>query len=69
MGTITLALAIGLGLGLILSVWQAVRIYTGANPKIIRNLDGSVYRPIATIVGFSSSGHWSSLLSLSSWSL
>ena len=52
MGTLTLALIIGLAIGLILSIWQAIRIYTGANTKIIRNLDRSVYRPVATIIGF-----------------
>jgi len=52
MGTLTLSLVIGSIIGLILSTWQANRIYTGANPIIIRNPDGSVYRPVATIIGF-----------------
>ena len=51
MGTVTLSFEIGLGLGLIVSIWQAIRIYTG-EAKIGRNVDGSVFRPVATIIGF-----------------
>ena len=52
MGFVILPLIVGLGLGLIFSIWQAIRISTGANTKIIRNPDGSVYRPVGTIIGF-----------------
>ena len=51
MGFVILPLIVGLGLGLIFSIWQAIRIFTGANTKIIRNPDGSVYHPVGTIIG------------------
>ena len=51
MGTLTLSLVSGSAIGLIFSLWQAIRVYTG-EAKIGRNPDGSVYRPVATIIGF-----------------
>ena len=52
MGMVTLPLEIGLGIGLILAIWQAIRVSTGANTKLIRNVDGSVYNPVVSIIGF-----------------
>ena len=51
MGVVILPLAIGVALGLIVAIWQTIRISTGANTKIIRNPDGSVYHPVGTIIG------------------
>ena len=53
MGTLTLSLIVGVAIGLTVTIWQAIRIYTGANPRIARNPDDSVYRPVTTIVIFS----------------
>lgn len=52
MDAMTLSLKIGLVLGLLLTIWQAIRIFTGANPVIMRNEDGSVYRAVATLTLF-----------------
>ena len=46
-----LSLAIGLAVGLIVTIWGSSRVFTGANTKISRNPDGSVYRPASTIIG------------------
>ena len=51
METVTLSLGIGLVIGLLLTIRQAIRIFTRAAPTI-RNEDGSVYRPVATLTLF-----------------